>query len=217
MQQLKLIVFDWDGTLMDSEAAIVAAITQAYRDDGLAAPTYQEIRATIGLSLVEAVQRLTPGLDADKRTSVALGYRRNYTARRTVPALFPGVRETLIELRDIGYCMAVATGKSQIGLQRALDETGLGDLFATTRTADLSEPKPSPKMLQEIMIELDVHPSQALMIGDTEYDLAMAEAAGTRRAGVSYGTHPVSRLLSFDPAFVLNSFGELPEKLRILR
>ena len=201
---------------MDSEAAIVAAISQSYRDEGLAAPAYQAVRATIGLSLIEAVQRLTPDLDSASCAKLALGYRRNYTARRTVPSLFPEVRETLIELRESGYWMAVATGKSQIGLQQAIDGTGLEDLFITTRTADVSEPKPSPKMLHEIMSELGVAPDEAIMIGDTEYDLAMAEAAGTRRAGVSWGTHPVSRLFSFAPAFVLDSFSDLPHELKRL-
>jgi len=216
VHEIKLLVFDWDGTLMDSEAAIVAAIGQAYLEEGLKAPAYEAIRETIGLSLIEAVMLLTPGLDAEKCNRVALGYRRIYSARRSAPALFPGVYETLTALRAAGYRLAVATGKSQVGLRQALDDTGLGGLFVTTRTADCSEPKPSPKMLLEIMAELELGPDEALMIGDTEYDLAMAQAAGMRRAGVSYGTHPVSRLLSFEPDFVLNHIRELPEQLRML-
>ncbi len=213
MRQLKLIVFDWDGTLMDSEAAIVAAISQSYRDEGMVAPAYQAVRATIGLSLLEAIQRLSPDLDHAVCEKLVSGYRRNYTARLKLPALFPAVRETLTELRETGYQMAVATGKSQMGLKRAIDGTGLQEYFVTTRTADICEPKPSPMMLQEIMDELDLGPDEAIMIGDTEYDLAMAKAAGTRHAGVSWGTHPVSRLLTFAPAFVLNTFCELPNEL----
>ena len=201
---------------MDSEATIVAAISQSYRDEGLGAPTYQAVRATIGLSLMEAMQRLSPELDYATCAKLATGYRRNYTAKVSLPALFPEVRETLIELREAGYWMAIATGKSRSGLQKAINGTNLEGLFMTTRTADVSEPKPSPKMLQEILDELGVEPDEAIMIGDTEYDLAMARAAGTRLAGVSWGTHPVSQLLPFAPAFVLNTFGELPDELRSL-
>jgi len=216
MQHLKIIVFDWDGTLMDSEAAIVAAMSQAYCDEHVPAPSYGAIRAIIGLGLIESISLLTPALSSEAATRVGRNYRRHYIAQRTVPALFPRVRATLIELRQSGYLIAVATGKSASGLQRAIDETDLNDLFATTRTADLTEPKPSPTMLYEIMWELNAEPQETLMIGDTEYDLAMAQSAGTHRAGVSYGTHPVSRLLSYDPAFVLDHFGDLPSKLRNL-
>ena len=214
MQHLKVIVFDWDGTLMDSEAAIVAAMSEAYRDERIPAPPYGTIRAIIGLGLTEGISLLTPELSNESIARVEENYRRQYIAQRSVPLLFPRVRSTLIELRQSGYFLAVATGKSASGLQRAIDQTELDDLFVTTRTADLTEPKPSPTMLYEIMRELDAEPQETLMIGDTEYDLAMAQSAGTHRAGVSYGTHSVGRLLPYDPAFVLDHFGDLPSKLR---
>ncbi len=208
-----LVIFDWDGTLIDSEAAIVPAMTEAYVQEHEEPPSYEAIRAIIGLSLADAVNRLTPALAADAVSRIVINYRRNYAARRTTPALFPGVRETLVSLKSIGYQLAVATGKSRAGLAQAIDETGLGDTFVTTRAADQTEPKPSPAMLHAILDDLGLGAAEALMIGDTEFDMAMARAAGMQPAGVSYGAHTVERLRSHDPAFVLNHFSELPSAL----
>jgi len=213
---LRLIIFDWDGTLMDSEAAIVAAMGAGYRQECVPAPSDEAIRAMIGLSLAAAIGRLTPTLDSKRIDRIASAYRSNYAARTGSPMLFAAVRDTLVELQRSGYCLAVATGKSEAGLRRAIEETDLTDFFDATRTADQSEPKPSPTMLHEILAELDIEPDQALMIGDTEFDLAMARAAGTQLAGVSYGAHPLTRLLPYNPAFVLDHFGELPDKLNDL-
>lgn len=214
MPQVRLIIFDWDGTLMDSEAAIVAAMDLAYREADVTPPPYGEIRDIIGLSLVEAVQRLTPKLHETVVNQVVGNYRNNFAARREQPALFPGVRDTLQGLHRSGYWLAVATGKSRAGLARAIEESAMGELFVSTRTAEQTEPKPSPAMLHEILTDLALAPHDALVIGDTEFDLAMARAAGTQAAGVSYGAHAVERLLEYDPAFVLNHFSELPEKLK---
>jgi len=216
MPNTHLIIFDWDGTLMDSEAAIVAAMSEAYRREGEAVPSYRAIREIIGLSLSDAICRLTPAIKPDGGDRIAAYYRAGYAARKSSPALFPGVRETLSKLYDSGYCLAVATGKSRRGLAKAINDTDLGGLFVATRTADMSEPKPSPAMLHEILADLGVPAGAAIMIGDTDFDLAMAQAAGTQLAGVSYGAHPVERLLAYHPAFMLDDFGDLPNKMKTL-
>jgi len=217
LRELKLIVFDWDGTLMDSEFAIVDSIRKSYEEEGLVMPAYRSIQATIGLSLRDAWEALTPGLNTSVQDRLTSGYSKHFLSRPTLPSLFPQVRETLIELSEMGYLMAVATGKSQAGLKREIEGTGIGCFFATTRTADVTEPKPSPKMLLEIMSELNLQPREVIMIGDTEYDLAMAVSAGTLRAGVTWGVHSVNRLLRFAPSFVLSRFTELPHELRLMQ
>jgi phosphoglycolate phosphatase len=167
----------------------------------------------IGLSLSDTIRRLSPALAPEHAARIATAYRSNYRTRIGSPTLFPAVRDTLVGLQQSGYHLAVATGKSQAGLRQVIEETGLVDIFVATCTADQSEPKPSPAMLYAILSDLDIEPDRALMIGDTEFDLAMARAAGTQLAGVSYGAHPVTRLLPYEPAFVLDHFGELPGKL----
>jgi phosphoglycolate phosphatase len=214
MSSVRLIIFDWDGTLMDSAAAIVAAMAAAYAQAGESAPPRDSIREIIGLSLTEAIGRLTPALQRGGVDRVVTNYRRNFAARRGQSTLFPGVRDTLVGLQRAGYQLAVATGKSRAGLARAIDDSDLADVFVTTRAADETEPKPSPAMVREILTDLDLAPGEALMVGDTEFDLAMGRAAGTHLAGVSYGVHAVERLLAYEPAFVLNHFYELPDKLR---
>lgn len=213
---IKLLICDWDGTLMDSEATIVAAMSAAYRALGLPSPEYTAIRHIIGLSLEHAVARLSPDLDVPLRAEVVAGYRRQYATIADTPLLFPGVRETLVALQSSGLYLAVATGKSRAGLARALTQTGLGTLFVTTRTADESAPKPSPAMLYEILDDLDLDPHEACMLGDTEYDLAMAAAAGMHGAAVSYGAHAPDQLRRHRPAFMLDEFAELPANLAAL-
>lgn len=213
---IKLLICDWDGTLMDSEATIVAAMSAAYRELGLASPEYAAIRHIIGLSLEHAVARLSPGLEIPLRAKIVSGYRRQYAAIADTPILFPGVRETLASLQLTGLYLAVATGKSRAGLARAMRQTGLEKLFAATRTADESEPKPSPAMLHDILCDLDLEPGEACMLGDTEYDLAMAAAAGVHGAAVSYGAHAPEQLRGHQPLFMLDDFTQLPAHLGIL-
>lgn len=213
---IKLLICDWDGTLMDSEGTIVAAMSAAYRALGLPSPAYSAIRHIIGLSLEHAVSRLSPDLNAPLRAEIVTGYRRQYAAIADTPLLFPGVRETLIALRSAGMYLAVATGKSRAGLAHAITQTGLEGLFAATRTADESEPKPSPAMLYDILDDLDLDVRAACMLGDTEYDLAMAAAAGMHGAAVSYGAHPPDQLRSHQPVFMLDDFLELPAHLEAL-
>lgn len=210
---IKLLICDWDGTLMDSEATIVEAMSGAYRALGLQPPAYAAIRHIIGLSLEHAVTHLSPGLGAPVRAEIIAGYRRHYAAIAATPILFPGVRATLETLRASGLHLAVATGKSRAGLARAMAQTGLTELFVTSRTADESEPKPSPAMLYEILDDLALDADAACMLGDTAFDLAMASAAGMLGAAVSYGAHSPDQLLSHRPAFMLDDFAELPARL----
>ncbi len=210
----KLIVFDWDGTLMDSEAKIVASASAALSDLSLSPLPRDRIRNIIGLGLREAVESLLPGRSDTFYRQYIDRYRHHFLEADTTPMpLFAGVAESLHDLRDQGYLLAVATGKSRRGLDRVLDETGLGQLFAATRCADEAPSKPHPGMLQELMDELQVRPRETLMVGDTEYDLQMVRDAGTSAIAVSYGVHARHRLLEFAPLACLDAISELNDWL----
>ncbi len=214
MQMYKLIVFDWDGTLMDSEAKIVASASAALSDLSLTPLPPDRIRNIIGLGLREAVETLLPGRSDSFYRQYIDRYRYHFLEADTTPMpLFEGVAESLSELRDQGYMLAVATGKSRRGLDRVLDETGLGQLFVATRCADEAPSKPHPGMLEELMEELQVRPRETLMVGDTEYDLRMARNAGTCAIAVSYGVHAPHRLLEFAPLACLDAISELKDWL----
>ena len=208
----ELLVFDWDGTLMDSVAHIVASMEHAIADLDLPVLPHDVLRDVIGLGLGEAIERLYPAVTPDLRRQLADRYRYHYLADD--PCFpFDGAEEVLRELNRQGYYMAVATGKGRRGLDRVLDSTGFRPLFDITRCADETRSKPHPQMLQEIMDVLDVEPAQTLMIGDTEYDLQMANNAGAVPLGVSYGVHPVERLHAHKPSACLDAIRELPEWL----
>ena len=211
--RLRLIVFDWDGTLMDSETQIVHAMQSAIRDLGLAPRDADTCRNIIGLGLREAIDALYPGQDNAFLDSFVERYRAHWFANAHHSELFPGSRETLELLRDAGFLLAIATGKGRPGLDRVLRETGLHNLFAATRCADETRSKPHPRMLQEILEETGVVPEQAMMVGDTEYDLAMARAAGVAPVAVTYGVHAGERLARHDPLVSLDNITELVDWL----
>lgn len=214
MNEFKLLVFDWDGTLMDSEARIVTCLERAARDIGAPVPARERLRDVIGLGMAEAVQHLYPQADPGFVRGFIDAYREHFLFRDNTPStLFPGVREVLESLAAQGLLLAVATGKARRGLDRALEETGLEELFHATRCADETFSKPHPQMLQEIMTDLDTEAEATLMIGDTEYDMMMARNAGTRALAVSYGVHELDRLLSHDPVGHIDTITELPEWL----
>jgi phosphoglycolate phosphatase len=209
-----LIVFDWDGTLMDSEARIVDCLQAAFVDVGQPPPSRTAAAEIIGLGLDEAMARLWPAADAPQRQVVAAHYRRHFLGGNpTSSALFPGALETLEWLRTAGYLLAVATGKSRRGLDLSLAETGLAGFFQATRCADEGFSKPHPGMLLEIMDELGVAPARTLMVGDTEYDLQMAANAGIGALAVCYGVHSPERLRALRPLACLNSLAAIPEWL----
>jgi phosphoglycolate phosphatase len=191
----QLVVFDWDGTLMDSEARIVTCIQAAARDAGIAEPSREAARDIIGLGLAEAIARLFPGESSAALERLVERYRHHWLGEDLAPApLFSGAREVLDALEQAGYLLAVATGKSRRGLDRVLEETGLGGRFVTTRCADEAFSKPHPQMLIDILERVGVGAQDALVVGDTEYDMQMAANAKAHAVGVSHGVHPPERL-----------------------
>ena len=211
----RLIVLDWDGTVMDSAAQIVAAMRRTMHDLGLPPRPDVQLRDCIGLGLDDALWRLFPELEASRVRAVAERYGYHFRRSDSPPApLFPGAAEALECLGKAGYRLAVATGKSRRGLDRALGQSGLGPLFAATRCADECLPKPHPDMIEELLWETGCEPEQALMVGDTEFDMAMAGAAGVPSVGVACGVHDGSRLKRAGARAVLPTLAALPEWLR---
>ncbi len=212
--RFKLLVFDWDGTLMDSEARIVACVQAAARDLGLEVPTAGSSRNIIGLGLNEAVRTLFPGSDDVQVGRVVERYRYHFlVANKTPSALFPGAADVLNQLVEDDFLLAVATGKGRQGLDLVLKSTGLGPLFHTTRCADETFSKPHPQMLLQILEESGVEAGETLMIGDTEYDLQMAKNARVKSLAVSYGVHSRERLMQFEPLGCLDAINELTDWL----
>lgn len=209
---IKLLVFDWDGTLMDSEARIVACIKASIEDLGLPPRDHDTIKNIIGLGLREAVDMLYPGFGQGIHERLPERYRYHFlTANGTPSPFFPGALETLRGLHRSGYLMAVATSKGRAGLDRVLGETGLDELFHGSRCADETHSKPHPRMLLEIIDELGASPRETLMIGDTEYDMAMAASAGARAVAACYGVHARERLLKHNPLACIESIEELAQ------
>lgn len=208
-----LVVFDWDGTLMDSTHSIVAAIQAACRDLELPVPSASQASWVIGLSLESALRRAVPDLTNAMLPRFLERYRVHYLLRDPELKLFDGIRELLAELADRDIRMAVATGKSRVGLNRALAASGLVDAFDVTRCADETFSKPNPTMLYEIMDELGVQGEQVVMIGDTSHDLQMAANAKVHGVGVTYGAHLRDELEAQAPQAVIESVSDLREWL----
>ncbi|CAK0760651.1 phosphoglycolate phosphatase [Gammaproteobacteria bacterium] len=204
----RLIIFDWDGTLIDSEVHIVSCFQKAALDLELAPLSRATVRNIIGLGLMESSVVLFPDSDNATRQAVIERYRYHYFlgSEPAPSSLFPGVEETLRHFHDSGYLLAVATGKSRRGLDRALRETNLGRFFHITRCADETKSKPDPLMLQEILEELDTASEYAVMVGDTEYDMEMAHNVAMPRIAMTYGVHEVERLRRWGPLACLDDF-----------
>ncbi|MEH6458345.1 HAD-IA family hydrolase [Chitinimonas sp. JJ19] len=209
-----LLIFDWDGTLADSTALITRSIQLAFADVGLAVPSRQQASYVIGYGLNEAMRFLAPEATATQVAQIVDAYKTHYLARDGEIALFDGVAEALAHYRLAGYQMAVATGKSRRGLDRVLEQTGMGAFFETTRCADECHSKPHPQMLEEITELLGVAPQRSVMIGDTTHDLQMALNAGTPALGVAYGAHPKADLAAMQPLGLFDTFAELDGWLR---
>jgi phosphoglycolate phosphatase len=212
-QRFDLLVFDWDGTLMDSAAIIVDSIQRACRDLDLRVPDDAAARQIIGLGLRDALSTLVPELPESSYGRLADRYRHYYLSRDNAISLFAGAMEAVTALNEAGFLLAVATGKSRVGLNRALANTGLAQYFHASRCADECFSKPHPAMLREIMTDLAVAPERTLMIGDTTHDLQMAANAEVASIAAAYGAHPRDELESMNPIATLNSFPELCEWL----
>lgn len=214
MKPYSILIFDWDGTLMDSEAHITQCMRNAIAIVGVEPRTDAEIRHIIGLGLEEAIQHLYPEKTYSVIREIADEYRQEFLVRsKQGSELFKGARETLHALAQRGYYLAVATGKSRRGLDKVLVETGLDELFTITRCADETHSKPHPRMLEEILTDYDAATHDALMIGDSEYDLQMARNIGMDSLAVSYGVHELERLLQHQPRGYVDDVTHIPDWL----
>ncbi|MFJ7566609.1 HAD-IA family hydrolase [Herminiimonas sp. NPDC097707] len=208
-KQFDLIVFDWDGTLMDSTAVIVNCIQAAAKDLGLPIPDQKAASHVIGLSLQNAMEVALPDIDPKYYPRMVERYRYHYLNQDGGLVLFDGVHEMLNDLSQQGYFLAVATGKSRVGLNRALNASKLLSLFDATRCADETFSKPHPAMLQELTRELGQDMKRTVMIGDTTHDLLLAQNAGASGIAVHYGAHTVAELQALNPLYAANSVAEL--------
>jgi phosphoglycolate phosphatase len=204
-----LYIFDWDGTILDSTAKIVGCMQLAINDADIVMRDEQSLKEIIGLGLGEAILSLYPESDSNQI---------NYLKERSSPhfihadqtpgSYYPNVLDTLNALREQGHHLAVATGKSRKGLDRVLGNLDMGTFFHASRCADETQSKPHPQMLFELLEYFDIGSEQAVMVGDTEFDMAMAKAAGIERIAVSYGAHKVERLLPHD-VYLIDDFSEV--------
>ncbi len=210
-----LIIFDWDGTIINSEAHIIHAMQMAIFDEGLVLPSEQKIRHIIGLSLSRAIETLFPGISEETNNRVADSYREHFfsesTSTSSVSELFDGVADVIKDLHAHGYYLAVATGKGRQGLNLALRHSGLEPFFHVTRCADETRSKPDPLMLNEILTDLDLHSSKAIMVGDTSYDMEMANNIQMDSVAVTYGMHDKSHLQNSKPTYFIDNIDQLSQ------
>ena len=218
---IRLAVFDCDGTLVDSQADICAAMDQAFAAAGLAAPPGHETRRIVGLSLPEAMRRLHPAGDEAVHDALCGHYRAAFFARReagrVAEPLYAGIAALLDALRGDGWLLGVATGKSDRGLSACLAGHGLAGHFLTLQTADRHPSKPHPAMLEAAIAAVGATPQATAMIGDTAYDMAMAQAAGAHAVGVAWGYHSSDELRAAGAEAIAETPGELAAILKGLR
>jgi phosphoglycolate phosphatase len=208
-REIRLIVFDWDGTLMDSEEQIVSCLRAVIHDLSLEPLDDETLRNVIGLGLREAVDALVPGQDEGFCQTFVDRYR-DHWFNSAGSSLFAGVGDMLEAFRQQQLLLGVATGKSRRGLDRVLEETGLASRFDATRCADEAPSKPHPQMLLDLMDQLGVTPAQTIMVGDTEYDMEMATNAGAAKIAVTTGVHSEQRLSRHAPLVCLRRISDMP-------
>ena len=208
-RQYDLIVFDWDGTLFDSTTLIARCIQAACIDLGIAAPSDHDASYVIGLGVKDALRHAAPSLPPERYRELGLRYGHHYFARQHELALFPGMAALLQGLKERNHLLAVATGKSRLGLNDSMTAVGLNGVFDATRAADETASKPDPLMLRELMRELGASADRTLMIGDTTHDLQLAANAGCASVAVGFGAHDHQEFAGFAPLHVAHSTGEL--------
>ena len=213
----RLAVFDCDGTLVDGQAHVCDTMEQAFAAAGLDVPDRNEIRRSVGLSLPVAIRNLAPEIDEELNAHLVQAYKNGFFARRQKGAihepLYDGMRELLMALKDAGWLLAVATGKSDRGLSACLDQHGITDLFVSLQTADRHPSKPHTQMLEQVLFEAEATPDQAVMIGDTSFDMIMARDAGVRAMGVAWGYHEPEELVRTGAESVANDPQHLEQLL----
>ncbi|QFT76986.1 HAD-IA family hydrolase [Erythrobacter sp. THAF29] len=213
----RLAVFDCDGTLVDGQADICLTMVEAFKRASLTPPDPNDVRRIVGLSLPVAIRHLAPDLDEAQTRSVVEYYKSGYFARRQEgllrEPLYDGIADLLGNLRASGWTLAVATGKSDRGLAAVLAAHGLTDLFTSLQTADRHPSKPHPAMLEAALFEAGAQPADAVMIGDTSFDMQMAGAAGVRAVGVAWGYHPPEELRATGAADVAHKVADLSDML----
>ena len=214
----RLIVFDYDGTLVDSQRVILAAMTQAFAEHGLPAQAPEAVRRTVGLKLETAIARLLPDpADGDLAGRVAASYRHAFFQIRERPdydePLFPGVAEGLRRLEAPNVCLGIATGKSRRGLLAGLKRHGLHRQFVTLQTADDGPAKPHPESLFRAMADVGARPAETVVVGDTTFDMEMAGNAKATAIGVAWGYHAPAELRASGAARIVERFADLPEAL----
>lgn len=211
-----LLIFDWDGTLMDSQARIIDSFQTTIAELGLQPRTAHEIRQIVGLGLFEGFRSLCQDAnDAQLKQAMNI-YRAHYFSAQAKPSpLFPNATRVLNSLSDAGYKLAIATGKGRRGLDEALQRTKLSHLFQVSRCAEETISKPDPQMLYEILHELNIEAQHAVLIGDSVFDLEMASNAGMSSIAVSYGLQEKPKLLDYNPITCIDDLTELPIWLNI--
>ena len=206
----KVVIFDWDGTLVDSIEHIAESLHQAATELGYPAREREAYRDIIGLGMVEALEKLYPGISREQMNSIREGYARYFFSKVTTPQnVFAGMADVVSDIRGAGLGCSVATGKSRRGLDVALVSSGLGAHFDITRCADETRSKPDPRMLEEIVRFYNIDPSEAVMIGDTRYDLDMAQRIGMPSIGVEWGVHKRDVLAEYSPHAVVDTVADL--------
>ena len=211
MKHYEAVIFDWDGTLMDSTHSIVESIQLAAADVGLPVPSTLQASWIIGMSLEAGLYKAVPELTADLVPSFMERYRHHFFQRDQTIKMFEGAVPLLDNLRERTVPISVATGKSRAGLDRVMRAVNLSHYFNTTRCADETQGKPDPRMLHEIMWELDLEPQNVLMVGDTTHDIYMAHNAGMDCLAVTYGAHDVPTLEQSKPIKMVESVPEMHE------
>jgi phosphoglycolate phosphatase len=210
----EIVIFDWDGTVVDSTQTIAHAICEACRDIDAQVPSMERASYVIGLGLQDALNHVAPGLSADRQKKLGERFRHHYLARDQFLQPFPGMTGVFDFLKSLQLPLAVATGKSRVGLERAFDATQTRHYFSTSRCADETDPKPAPTMVLEICEELGITPERALVIGDTTHDMYMGKSAGASVLAVTYGAHKHDLLKEASPLDYMHSVEELHNWMR---